>query len=210
MSDLEKKEKKPSRNKTGGVLTKEDMKKQGSQKKAPPVASKAEAKQEKEVKKNVDVEFECGFAPAGNSNIAFIHKYQGVDYKYELKLKNKIYILPKDLKEEDVQRYRTALKDNGFMDVTVIKGGAHFSKKKGVFLYSVMHPEHTSRNPINGNIALVLQDDNGRPLIDEKTLKTKSKQVTIINGKVTTDDPLIYEALIRAGFYSAGKKEKEE
>lgn len=199
--------------KTEGVLTKEELKKEESvkapsSKKTTKVKKPVEVKSV-EVKKDIQERFECGFAPGGNSNIAFIHKYQGVDYKYDLKLVNRIYILPKGVIGEERLRLRAALKANGFADITVIKSGAIFDKQKGTYIYTVMHPDHTSRNRVNGTISLALMGDNGKPMFDPEG-KQIAKQVTIQNGIVKTEDKDIYKALLTAGFVSGGKIEKEE
>lgn len=207
-------EAKPIIKKSENILTKKEINKEG-QDNASPVKNEKKVEKKIEVKKpqDIDVKFECGFALAGDSTVAFRHEWEGKEYRYELELKNKIFILPKDLSKEDKRRYRAALKANNFMDVTVIEAGASFDAEKKQYVYSVMHPEHTSRNRINGTISLVLLDDAGRPMFyakGEKKGQQITEQVTIIEGKVKTDNPLVYEALLRTGFYSAGKIEKEE
>lgn len=187
------------------IYTKEEIKEKVE--KPSPIKEK-----EKKEKKEIKMEFECPFAPGGEGSVSFVHIYEGKEYTYNLKLNNKRYVLPKDLKENDIKRYRKALLDNKFMDVTVIDAGfVSFDKEKKEYVYTLVHPEHTQRNRINANIALVLQDNNGRPVIYDKGPdkgKQMVKQVTIVEGIVKTDDVLVYEALLKAGFYSGGKKEK--
>lgn len=191
------------------ILTKQELDSQGA-KKAPSVKTKKRVLKEIE---NVEVKFECPFAPLGKSKISFLHTYEDEQIKYELDLDNKIYTLPSDLKKEDKKRYRKALRDNGFMDVTKINAHVIYDDKKKKYIYMAMHPEHTERNPVNGPIALVLKNDDGMPMYYEKGPnkgKQIIEQVNIINGKVKTDNPMIYEALLEGGFYSAGKIEKED
>ena len=51
-------------------------------------------------------------------------------------------------------------------------------------------------------------DERNQPEND-KNGKQIFKQVSIVNGIVTVDDEKIYEALLRAGFYSGHKKVRE-
>jgi len=215
------------KNRTSGVLTQEEIEKDGGL--VPPsiVEDQTDEKSDKDPGKELDKEsikeipkktkpdihFECSYAPMGISNIAFDHVFEGKKYNYKLQLENKIYVLPKNLDETEKKRTRAALKANGFIDVTVIQAGAKFDKKTGKLIYNVMHPEHTSKNRINGSISLVLVGDDNKPMFHKKGPQKGQQvveQVNIIEGKVTTLDPKIYEALLKAGFYNAGKIEIEE
>lgn len=196
--------------KTSSVLTNKELSKEKAL--TPSPASNKPAKTADVIlkeKRDVEVKFECGFAPAGESTISFTHKYMDDEYKYNLKLNNKIYILPNDLSEADKKRYRAALRANGFMDITVIESGAVFNKKKGCMQYQLIHPEHSARNRINCNISLAMVDESGRPKSD-KLGKQISKQISVIEGIVDTDDPDVYEALLKAGFLTAKISEKEK
>lgn len=143
--------------------------------------------------------FECSFAPLGESSVAFVHEYQGVKKNYNLKCVDKIYTLPEGLEAEDEKRIRKALRDNGFVETTIIQAGVKFDIQKGKYRYRLTHPEQTERNNVNGTIGLVLLDESDRPMFD-KDGKQKTAQVTILNGRAETDDKLIYEALLKAGF----------
>jgi hypothetical protein len=196
------------------ILTKKELKKEpvdsGSIK-----SKESPNKTLKKIKesKNIEVKFECGWAPGGKSNICFLHTYENIEYKYELELNNKIYILDNKLKDEVKKRYREALRANGFQDITIIKSGAIFDKKKKEYIYKAYHPEHTENRPINGNIPLILIDDDGNFMTYKQGNKKGQqiiKQVVIKNGIVETDNQMVYEALLKAGFYSAGKTEKED
>ena len=133
--------------KTSDILTKEELKKEEKVKVSSP-SNKPDKKQpkkevikpKKEVnllkeKQDVEVKFECGFAPGGESTIAFLHKWEGKEYKYNLSLNNKIYILPSNLTGEEKRRYRAALRANGFMDITVIESGASFDDKENEYVF---------------------------------------------------------------------------
>jgi len=210
------------KNRSSGVLTQDEIKNDGGQE--PLSVNKDSLKNDskkiskgpkKEVRKkpNPDIHFECAYAPMGKSNIAFEHTFEGKLYIYNLTLENKIYTFPKDIDQNEKKRTRAALKANGFVDVTTIEAGVQFEKKTGKLIYNVMHPEHTQKNRINGSVSLVLVDENNKPMYYEKGPKKGqqvSEQVNIIEGKVTTLDPKIYEALLKAGFYNAGKIEIEE
>ena len=206
--------------KSSGVLTADEIEKEGGQ--VPPIIDEPEKDFEEttntktapiEKKKDIECEFECTFAPMGNSNVAFDHVFEGKKFKYQLSLKNKIFILPKDLTTDEQRRYRAALRDNGFVDVTVIKAGAVVDPESKKLIYHVIHPEHNRRNRINGSIALVMVDDNNKPMYHQtgpKKGQQMIEQVNIIEGKVSTEKKQIYEALLRYGFHSAGKDEIEE
>ncbi len=150
------------------------------------------------------VKFECGYASNGSTNTVIIHKYEGKEYTYNIAMENKIYILSDKLSKEEKQRYRTALLDNNFIDITV-NTGVKFDQETGDYTWKVMHPEHTERNRINANIGMNLYE-NGKPVLDDDG-NQKSKQVEICEGLVKTTDKLVYEALIKAGFLHAGRKE---
>lgn len=152
----------------------------------------------KKAKGKVEVKFECGFAQPGESTVAFTHK----DKTFNLSLKNKIWILPDTFDDTEKAVYREALLANGFMDVTV-NHGIKFDKETGKCTYKAMHPDHTDKNRINATIGLNLIGDDGKPIYD-KNGQQKTAQATICEGIVITQDKLIYEALIKAGFYHAG------
>jgi len=201
--------------KSSGVLTADEVEKSGGQ--VPPIINESddviEEKKPEKKKEDFECEFECTFAQLGNSNVAFEHVFEGKKYRYQLSLKDKIFILPKDLSKDDQKRYRAALRDNGFVDVTVIKSGATVDPESKKLIYHVMHPEHNRKNRINGSIALVMVDDNNKPMYYKTGAKKGQQmveQVNIIEGKVSTEKKQIYEALLRYGFYSAGKYEIEE
>lgn len=169
----------------------------------------------------VEMKFECSFAPMGESNVAISYKHKGdlEESLYELKLQNKIFIIPVDSKKDkeeqkiETNRYREMLRANSFMDVTVLEAGGIFDEVKKEYVYKVVHPEHTERNRINGSITLVLLDDQGNAMYyDKGNLKGQqiAKQVNIINGMVETDDPQVYDALLKAGFYTSAQIEKEK
>jgi len=184
--------------KTEGVITQKELKREES-KKAPLVEKKIESKVQQ------DVLFECGWAPLGKSNIAFKHVYESVSHSYNLDLVNKIFTMPKDLTDKDKLRYRAALKANGFRDVTIAVKGISYDKAKGKYVYKVVHPDHAVKNLVNGSIGLVMIGDNGKPMYDDKG-KTITKQVNIVNGIVTTEDELVYAALLKSGFNDLGKR----
>jgi len=201
--------------KSSGVLTVDEVEKAGGQ--VPPIINEPDdvikEKEPEKKKEDIECEFECTFAQLGNSNVAFDHKFEGKVYHYQLSLKDKIFILPKDLSKDDQKRYRAALKDNGFVDVTVIRSGATVDPESKKLIYHVMHPEHNRKNRINGSIALVMVDDNNKPMYYKTGAKKGQQmveQVNIIEGKVSTEKKQIYEALLRYGFYAAGKDEIEE
>lgn len=202
--------------KSSPILTNKELKSKGEPEKAPlsntktPKPSKAikEAGQKKEAV-NPDIKFECGFAPGGKSNVSFVHKYEGIEYNYELNLNNKIFDFPKGLKKEDAKRFRKALIDNDFIDVTRSRKGVVFNKQTGEYIYKAVHPEHSDRNRVQGNIGLVLFGDNGKPMLDALG-KQITETVGIENGLVKTDKKEIYESLLKAGFRDAGKEEKRE
>jgi len=161
------------------------------------------AKKKNKPKKS-PVKFECGFAPPGNSTVSFNHIYMGDTETYNLSLENKIWIMPETYSDEEKKRYRKALLDNNFQDVTV-NISAMFNKQTGKTTYKAMHPEHTDRNRINATIAVVLRDGSGSPALEPSGTQ-KTAQATILEGIVKTDDKMVYDALIKAGFYDAGTK----
>lgn len=168
-------------------------------------------KPDKKKLKSVKIQFECPYAPMGKANTVIRFKQPSENQKsimYEIPLINKLYTMPDNLSENEKTMLRTALKQNGFRDVTTIEAGVTYSKKKQKYTYSVVHPEHTNTNPINGNISLAMVDEQNRPISGEDGNQI-FKQVSIVDGIVKTDDEKIYEALLRAGFYSGHKKVRE-
>ena len=165
---------------------------------------KPEKKEDKPIKGKV--KFECGFAPLGKSSVAFNHTYGGELYEYNLKLENKIFVLPPDLSVDDIKRYRAALTANNFIDITV-NHGIVFNKETGEFTYTVVHPDHSEKNSVNATIGIVLIDHDKRPVVDKKGNQI-TKQVSILNGIVKTEDERVYNALLKAGFYDKGRKER--
>lgn len=197
------------------ILTHEDIE-QAEGVTLPPEKDKEEKKKDSpkdktEKKKKIKVQFECPFAPMGEANTVIRFKHPSQDKKdieYKIPLNNKLYTMPDDLSEEEEKMLRTALEQNGFRDVTTIHAGMKYEPEKQKYTYSVVHPEHTERNPVNGNISLAMVDEKNRPICGNDG-KQISKQVAIIDGVVKTDDEQIYEALLRAGFYSGHKKVRE-
>ncbi len=167
-------------------------------------------KKKRKKKENVKVKFECPFTPMGKSNTVITLKLSA-DKKlvYDIQMENKIYMFPENLSEEEEQNLRKALIANGFKDITRNESGIKYDKKKEKYIYTVHHPEHTPENPMSGNISLIMTDEKGRPAYDEDG-KQIIKQVSFVNGKVETDDEKIYNALIKAGFFSGHKKVREE
>ena len=186
----------------GDILTYADLEKQKKADNKP--------KEKKKVKKktvDVNVQFECPYAPMGASNTVLVYKGKK-EKKFEIKMMNKIFEIPKNMKEEEKEILRQLLIDNGFKDITEIHPGVVYDKKKKNYTYAAVHPEHTSQHPITGNISLVMLDDNNKPIIDKETGKQITEQVAVIDGLVKTDDKGIYQALLRAGFRSGYVKEK--
>jgi len=157
--------------------------------------------------------YECNFAPMGECNVTIIYKQDGREFIKELSLVDKRYKIPEELPEEEKVFFRKALIANNFTDVTVLDAGTSYDKDQAKLIYKVVHPDQAERNNINGSISLVLLDDNGAPMYHkngESKGKQIQKQVVITNGKVFTDDKLVYEALLRAGFKHSGTVPKEE
>lgn len=197
------------------VLTKKELaqepEKSGSPKKKIPEGQKTVA--EIKALKNKETKFECGWAPSGKANISFLHTYEGKEHKYNLTLKDRVFILDEKMSKEEKARYREALRANGFIDITVVKSGVYFDKTKKTYIYTAIHPEHCQKNQVNGSISLLLLDDEDKPMVYKTGPKAGQQivnQVNIVDGRVKTENVLIYEGLIRAGFYSGAKTEKKE
>ena len=189
------------------IVTHEELK----QTEGIPLPSDKKEPTKKKKKEPVKVKFECPYAPMGNAKTVIKFKQPSKKQKdiiYEISLENKIYVLPDNLSEDEGKMLREALKQNGFRDVTKNKSGVKYDKKKQKYTYSVIHPDHSELRPINGNISLPMVDERNEPKND-KNGKQIFKQVSIVNGIVTVDDEKIYEALLRAGFYSGHKKVRE-
>lgn len=188
------------------ILTDKELneKKEGSKQTPPSIDKKTTAKSDKKPA----VEYECGWAPAGKSSTCFEHMYEGKLYKFDIELNNKRYKVPSGMKADELKALREVLLLNGFKDVTVCQKAQVFDKVKAKYIYRAVHPEHASKNRINGNLSLVLQNDEGQPMYNDKGEQI-TKQVTIVEGVVTTDDEMVYEALLKAGFVNAGKAEKK-
>jgi hypothetical protein len=156
--------------------------------------------------------FECATAPLGEANIAFEHNYRGKETLYNLQLMDKRYVIPEDLgkgltKKERIaliEQYRQALRDNGFIDVSLLASGTEVNVETGEWTFKAFHPEHQAKNPINGNIGLGILDKNGKPkMVDGKPL---IEQVPIVNGIARTKDRDVFNALLEAGLADCGKE----
>jgi len=161
------------------------------------------------VKKPVeDITYECPYAPMGKSS-TIIEMIEGTGNKaikssYKIEMINKKYVILADTK--DKENLILCLKKNGFRDVTnTPKTGIKYVKQSNSWIYYSMHPMHTDRHPINGNLALVLKDESGRAMVDENG-KQITKQLTVSNGMVETTNKDIYQALMKTGFLPAGKE----
>lgn len=203
------KKKKAGSVKTSNIVTKKELEREkGALEPPDPVKTKS-SKKIAPKEEQVVYQFECPFAPNGKSRVSFDHEYQGQKYKYIVELENKVYTLPEFFGPQDVTRYRKALIDNNFVEITKSRKGVIKEKKTGKYIYKAVHPEHTMDNRINRTIAMVIFDDQDRPIYD-KDGKQKTEQVEIINGLVKTYNVGIYQALIRSGFLDAGKVEETE
>jgi hypothetical protein len=186
---------------------------------------KSEKPKEEEKPEIISAKYECSFAPMGESNTRLIHKYEGEEYTYDIKMKNKIYELPEDLlkpgkneteeKEKASIRKRTreALLANGFEDVTVITSKKTLDIKTGKYIYRAIHPEQSPKNRINCTISLALIGDDNRPMFHKSgpnAGKQIYEEVHVIEGIAQTEDKLVYQGLIDAGFVELEKIEKEE
>lgn len=154
--------------------------------------------------------FECPFAPMGKSGTAIESMVQRggttVKLSYSISLMNKQYVVPDDIKGQELEDLLFCLKNNGFVDVTTIpKKGVKYVKETNKYKYFAVHAMHTPKRPINGNIALVKRDENGREQVD-KNGNQVTEQITIVDGTAVTNDKGIYEALIAAGFLPGGKE----
>ena len=127
-------------------------------------------------------------------------KKDKTEIMFKIKLMNKIYTIPKDLNPADEKILVEALVQNGFSDITTLKG-TMYDKEKQKYIYSAIHPDHGEKNPINGNTTLTMMNEKGKPICD-KDGKQIAIQLQIVNGVVKTDDQSVYQALIRAGYYS--------
>ena len=131
---------------------------------------------------------------------------QGRNYNYKLELENKIYTFPDNLNCKDMARYLKALSDNKFTDVT--KNEAKYTlinRKK--YIYTMIHPEHTETNRVNGAISFDILSDEIDPISKQK--KVITKQVQIDNGIAIANNQAICDCLVKAGFREVSKKEKE-
>jgi len=186
------------------IVTQEELKKE-KEKKEP-----KKKKEEKETKKATGtVQFELPYAPMGNAKTVIQYKFGSEKVKKELKLYNKLYKFPDGLNKKESAVLRQALLDNGFVDISKFDVGTVYNEKEKKYTYSAIHPEHTTRNPMNGNISLAMIDEDGSKMYD-KDGKQICKQVSMINGTIKTDDKAIYQALLRAGFRSGYKTVKED
>lgn len=174
---------------------------------------KKEAPKEKIVRRmekkkdRVPLEYELPRAPNGKCTIAIQYMQNGQSKSKELTLINKKYSIPEKFKKEEKLAWRSILLSEGFIDSTVVKSGSvKVENDTGKITYFAMHPDHHDiHNPIFGTIGLVMKDDTGKDLYD-KDGKQISKQLTIKNGLVKTDDKEVFNAVIKAGFHELGKK----
>ena len=142
----------------------------------------------------------------GEGNLVIKHSSSGRDKKdkaeviFKIKLSNKVYTIPEGLSPADEKILIEALVQNGFADITTLKG-TMYDKDKQKYIYSAIHPDHGEKNPINGNTTLAMMDEKGKPICDKDGKQIETK-LQIIDGVVKTDDQAVYQALIRAGYYS--------
>lgn len=165
-------------------------------------------KVKKEKKEKINMVFECPFAPMGKSSTVIEGTTkEGEKKTYSLPLMNKRYTIPKKITESEKEKLRFCLKQNGFLDVTTVsKKGIVYVKNKNAYMYYAIHPAHTDRHPINGNISFVMKDKSGEDVYDNDG-KQITKSVKIKNGIAETDDKDIYNLLLKHNFLPAGKEE---
>lgn len=155
--------------------------------------------------KNIKAVYELPYAPLGKSNLTLRYKI-GKSNKEEslnITLQDRRYSIPDGMDEKLI---RSVLLSNDFVDVTVFKGKRKINKKAGKYIYTAVHPEQTPENPINGNMSLVLKDDNGEIMYDKEG-KQIIERIQILNGKVVTENKKVYQALVDVGFLECQKKE---
>lgn len=158
--------------------------------------------------------YECPYAPMGKSSTAiecyYMENGQNIKYEYKLELMNKKYIIPDNITEKARERLIFCLKKNNFEDVTTIsQKGIKYVKDSNAYMYYAVHPAHTEKHPINGNMALISKDNSGKDRYDEKGIQI-TKQIVIKSGVVKTDDKGIYNLLLKAGFLPGGKEVIDE
>jgi hypothetical protein len=190
------------------ILTQEELDQQTETKEEAetslPIESSVTSKPE--TKEPIDRIFECPFAPLGESNISIVHNFEGQRNSYQLKLVDKRYVVKADASNK--RELVAALEKEGFRDVTVSNAPAPFVPEVGDLIYRMRHPEYRDNSKLNGSIGLVLVGDDGQPMLDAEG-KQVTKVVKMIGGIVTTDDKLVYEALLKAGFFGGGSPKEE-
>jgi len=174
---------------------------------------KPKEKKKKEIVKKVekrDMVFECPYAPMGKSSTTIEcqiqKKGQTTTIKYPITLLNRRFTIPADMPEEEKKKLIHCLKENNFEDVTAgVKKGVVYVKEKNKYMYYAVHPAHTEKHPMNGNISLVLKDDTGEDVKDNDG-KQITKQLVIKDGTCETDEKKIYQLLLKSGFFPGGKE----
>jgi hypothetical protein len=198
------------------IVTQADLDKE--KKKKPPKAKKVIKKKTPiEIITEGEMVFEHTLAPMGKSSTSFEHTYRGKQYLYHINIVDKKYTIPADLGKGEkepvrvamIERYREALRANGFIDVSLLRSGVEVEKETGDYIYKAFHPEHLPNHPINGNIGLGLLGKDGKPKLD-KNGKPVIEQVVIKNGIARTKDPEIFNALLSAGLVDSGREPVEE
>jgi hypothetical protein len=124
----------------------------------------------------------------------------------QLKTENGVYKFTEDDMEPGRYEFlKDALKKVGFADVTKNKGRKH-KRVDLKYRYTLIHPEHAPKSPVNRKLGFQMYDASGKPIYD-KDGKPETRIIMIRNGKYETEHVSEYQSLLKAGMTELKKEQ---
>lgn len=134
-----------------------------------------------------DIQYRYRFEPAPMGESTAFTVYN--DKEVKIKLVNGIFDIPMDWSITKKDLYVKMFKALNWMDVSVQSEDRKekIKKLKQPMIYFAGHPDNTRDMMISGNLTI--------------TIGKKEIQLACKEGMITTDNKLIYQALLKQGFY---------
>lgn len=121
-------------------------------------------------------------------------KKNNISVTTKIKLTDGKIEIPGSWKSRKKDIYKKTLIAAGFENVSYMPDGKEKIKVIKEFTYFAGHPDNKDDEKINGKIAI--------------KVKGEKLNLDVVNGIVTTEDKVIYNTLLRKGFYEAKSAEE--
>jgi hypothetical protein len=134
-------------------------------------------------------------APPGESHTVIT--IVDVDKPKKITMQDGCYFIPKNLSKKNKVRYKDALIKAGFVERSEVlnREDAKRIRVEQFYEYEMQHPDHGADNIIEGNFAI---------MIDDETV-----QLQLVSGRIKVKDLAIHAELKRQGFAEIGKVETD-